>query len=119
MNINIDQMENYLYIKIDGEYTDAKIEPTLNKIFYECKNCGYSKILIDALDVNLDSMNDLNRFLIGKKIAEFNMESHLMKIAYVVSKQYINRFSEIVARNRGAQLKGFYNKDEANKWLSL
>jgi hypothetical protein len=112
-------MENYLYVKVDGFYINDDINPALNKIFSECKNCGYSKILIDALDVNLDIINDINRFFIGVEIAKINRELQLMKIAYVVRKQYINRFAETVARNRGAHLKAFYNRDEATQWISL
>jgi hypothetical protein len=118
VDLNFDRKENYLYVKASGDYVYAESESAINKMLSECKNCDYSNVLIDAIDIDLGLLTDINRFFIGKRIAELNRGSPRIKVAYVVRKQYINEFAETVAYNRGTMFKGFDNRDEAIKWLS-
>jgi hypothetical protein len=118
VDLNFELKENYLDVKASGDYIYAESESAINKIFSECRNCDYSKILIDAFNIDLGLLTDIKRFFIGKQIAELNRESPRITVAYVVRKQYINEFAETVAHNRGTRFKGFHNRDEAIKWLS-
>lgn len=118
MNIRFKRKENYLYVKISGDYIYDDTFSTLDKIFNECRKYDYSKILLDALDIDLGSVSVINRYYIGTKIAELSTKSSLITVGCVVRKQYFDGLSETVAKNRGAQFQAFHEKNKALKWLS-
>jgi hypothetical protein len=117
VSLSLEQRENYLYIKISDNYTEDILESGLKELFTECRNSNHSKLLIDALDIDLKSIKTLDRFNIGVKIAELSIITPFIKVACVCRKQFSDGFTVTVANNRGAQFKAFYNEDEAVEWL--
>jgi hypothetical protein len=118
VNTSFEQRKNYLYVKVSGDYNDDVAKSTLNKIFNECRECNYSKVLLDAHDIDLKSVSILNRFYMGVEIAELSTRPSLIKVGCVVRKQYFDGLSVTVAKNRGAQFQAFHDKNKALKWLS-
>jgi hypothetical protein len=118
VNTSFEWNENYLYVKLNGDYATDKANTTLNKIFNECRDWDYSKVLIDALDIDLETISILNRFYMGVKIAELSTKPSLIKVGCMVSKQHFDGLSVTVAKNRGAEFQAFHDKNKALKWLS-
>jgi hypothetical protein len=117
VNINFEQRKNYLYVKLIGEYINDEVNPTLNKIFNECKSCNYSKMILDTLDIDIKPISIFDRFQIGVKIAELSTKSSLIKVGCIVRKQHFDGISVTAAENRGAQFQIFHDNNEALKWL--
>ena len=117
MNLTFEPKEDYLYVKISGGFDNDKIYSMLDKIFNECRNCDYSKMLLDALDIELEPVKIFDRYHVGLKIAELSTKSRLIRVGCIVRKQYFDGISVLVANNRGAQFNAFHDKDYALDWL--
>jgi hypothetical protein len=117
LKTSFQRKENYLYVKVSGDYNEDKAKSNLKKIFDECKNCNYSKVLVDALDIDLESISILDRFYVGLKIADLSTRPSLIKVGCIVRKQYFDGLSVTVAKNRGAHFQAFHDNDTALNWL--
>jgi hypothetical protein len=117
VNISFKKKDNYLYVKISGDYISNEVNTNINKIFNECRDCNYSKMILDALEIDIKPINIFDRFNIGVKIAELSTKSSPIKVGCMVRKQYFDGISVTAATNRGAEFQIFHDKNEALKWL--
>ena len=117
MNLILEPKEDYLYVKVSGEFNNDKVNSMLDKIFNKCRNCDYSRMLIDALDIELEPVEIFNRYYVGVKIAELSTKSRLIRVGCIVKKQHFDGISVTAANNRGAHFKAFHDKDNALDWL--
>lgn len=103
------------YIKITASGSDPYGE--IKQIYETCRNFvanhKISRILVDAVD--MPDVRDVEKFHIGSLLAELIGDKY--QIAILRKQQYINKFTENVAVNRGARLLVTGDEAEALKWL--
>ena len=113
---------NYVYLKCSGNYDSvSSLLKVLKQGFDVASHNGLKGILVDVSNVKGIPITTLNRFRLGEYVAELNIEhSGKIKIAVVGKTPLIHkdRFGELVGTNRGANLKGFNDIDEAKSWLN-
>lgn len=88
----------------------------MQSIKSECINHKIFKILIDACQVNKQSLTDLNRFNMGVEASK-TLNSNI-QVAVLDIEDDINYFAELTANNRSAYVKISSNKTELLKWLN-
>lgn len=73
-------------------------------------------MLVDLREVTSVRMSDMDRYDVGVLAAR---ESVGAPIAMVASEEFVDprRFGEVVARNRGLNVRVFTDMDEATTWL--
>ena len=122
MESYFDKKEEYLYVKIKGQYVKEERTKVLKLIYDECNQNDYSKMLFDITDVQLDD-DIFERYLNGKEIALIFRKdmTKCIKIALIAQPTKIQdthlKFEELVARNMGLDYMVFPNERKALKWL--
>lgn len=88
----------------------------MQSIKSECINHKIFKILVDARQVNKQSLTDLNRFNMGVEASK-TLNSNI-QVAVFDNEDDINYFAELTANNLSAYVKISSNKTELLKWLN-
>ncbi len=112
--ITFEARAGYLYVEGQGASDVKTIRQALSTIKAQADECGLSRILINARQVNRP-MVGLDRFWMGEYIAELFGPRYRIAVLYV--KEFINKFAENVAVNRGADLLVTHDDAEALEWL--
>ncbi len=119
MAIQIDLWEDkdILFVHYSGCFDPEDDEKTDRQVAQICKEKGFTKILFDL--TQLDGLpNLLESYQSGATLEErgFNRQT---RIAFVDRPEYksANDFYELVAKNRGFQIKHFYTIEDAFEWL--
>ncbi|MGD2034943.1 MAG: hypothetical protein PVF73_07800 [Bacteroidales bacterium] len=107
--------ENYVCMKITGKYNYGKFISYIHIAFSECEDAGFSKIMVDAREVEDANISAMDRFGLGEEIAK--VVGRRIQIAVIWPKQYINRFTETVAMNRGGNMRIFGTPEKGEEWL--
>jgi len=107
---------HYLQMKISGEYDKNEFLSFPEIFLIKSKEAKMSRILVDTLDVDYNKLSIIDRFFLGEELAEKTRGE--IKIAIVVPAQYINKFVETVAINRGANVFIVDTIKEAKEWLT-
>lgn len=118
MNISFKREDNYLYVKLNGDYVKDEVESNLNRIFNECRDCDYSKLLLDTRDIDYEPVKIFDQFYIGVKIAELSSKPPLITVGCMVRKESFNGITETAVKNRGGQFQIFHDENKALSWLS-
>lgn len=107
--------DNYILFELSGEFEFKYLENIFSIIKNRCSDKNKNKAMIDCQKtINMFS-SEIQRFYIGKTIAgKLRGET---KLAAVISVQKFNKFGELAARNRGANMKVFTTREEAEDWL--
>ncbi len=116
-SLTFEDRTEYLYVYVSGEKDSYEISRQYwQEISDECKRTGASKILIDEnLSENVTPVEAF-RFTTDFLQTKF----HGIKIAFVDRRQEqdeLNRFGELVAINRGVNMKLCENVADAETWL--
>ena len=107
--------DNYIYFELSGSFNYSYLENLFSKIRMDCNNSDLNNAVIDCRSVTNMFKSDIERFYIGKTIAtELGMT---IKLAAIIGKEKFNKFGEISALNRGANMKLFSEKEAALDWL--
>lgn len=104
----------YLVVKLIGKWTTADALTSIEDIKIEAEKQKIKHILLDLQDLSFPD-NEMTRFFSGEKIA--NTFGSFYSIAGFSQSEKINRFAEIVSRNRGANFKMFDSEADATNWL--
>ena len=122
MELYFDKKEGYLHVKIKGQYIKEERTQVIKEISNECIQDGYSKLLIDMTNIQLDD-DIFERFLFGEEAALIfggNIKKYI-KIALFAQPKKVQdthlKFEEIVATNRGLDFMVFPNEKRALTWL--
>ncbi|UCG69512.1 MAG: hypothetical protein JSV09_00365 [Thermoplasmata archaeon] len=118
MNLRFKREDDYLYVKLNGNYVKGEVESNLNRIFNECRDCDYSKLLLDTREIDYESVNIFDRFHIGVKIAELSSKPPLITVGCMVRKESFGGITETAVKNRGGQFQIFQDENKALSWLS-
>jgi hypothetical protein len=104
----------YLHVKISGDFDIDAIKKRIIEGDHNLLQTKGNRLLVDATDL-LAPHTEFDRFLAGKLIAD--VFPHPIKVAAYAKKEFINKFAEIVAVNRGANFRVFDNQADAIEWL--
>ena len=116
IDINFTEHTNYLQMKVTGDNKNESMK-SLEIAFEKCKNKNYKKLLLDFSDVDFKYVQDIDRYDFGNKIADFFPHPNFIKIAAITKKENYTGFANIIAYNKGANIKTFFKIKDAAKWL--
>jgi len=104
---------DYLLAEIAGHWNRDEILSYPDRVAEECRQQGKKRVLVDAGAI-VGPIPDLDRFLLGERIAEA-MQG--VRVAAIVKPELITKFTEDVAVNRGAIFHVTSQPDDALQWL--
>lgn len=105
-----------VYLQIEGSVTNARIRKIAPEVASLCKEANCNRLLNDMSSATIDvSFAELFE---SPQIMEESRIPPTLKRALVVPHSFKDfRFLETVSRNRGHNLRVFYDINEAKKWL--
>jgi hypothetical protein len=107
--------DNYISMKVSGEYDFADFKTYLKIIYAKCELEDIYKVMFDSLDVIGIDIPTLERYFLGVEAAE--QLRYKVKLAIVWHKEYTTYLGETAAVNRGGNVKVFSNAESALEWL--
>lgn len=124
--ISIEPREKYLYVSICGPFELRTAKKFSNRIFDACAKYGLTKIIVDCRAVtgpiSLMDKFDYFEYTCVKHLEYLNKgKNKPVNSAYVLNKSMFDKenFGTTVAANRGLNVKGTTDVDEALRWLGL
>ncbi|MGK7885992.1 MAG: hypothetical protein AB4057_15385 [Crocosphaera sp.] len=114
MKIKFDEEQGYLAVICEGIWDPVVVKELLVSIREQGIKKSKKLILLDWFNVSLPE-REFYRFLAGEDVA--NILHYDFKLAVLYPKNFINKFAENVAVNRGANVFVCSNKNEALEWL--
>lgn len=116
MTLQVKYLEGdaYLGVELSGMWDDAAVKQIIEAIRDEATRRNQTKIFLDLRNF-LPPAREITRYLTGEYIAKF--WGHPFRVVALAMREYYDGFAEDVARNRGADIRVFFAKDEALKWL--
>jgi hypothetical protein len=115
--ISFEVRDEYLYAYIEGEQDSFEISKQYwTDVSESLQRSGKKKVLVEENIVENGEMTDL--FNLSTSLPDMGFSDK--KIAFVdriADQAELNSFGELVAVNRGLNVKIFKSVDEAEKWL--
>lgn len=115
--LTLEHRPEYLYVHVEGEEDSYEISRQYwQEIADECRKMKYMKVLVDE-DI-IEGGTIAETYQLCSEFSELGYTD--IKIAFVdrYSEQLeANQFGELVAVNRGINVKMLRDVDEAEKWL--
>ena len=116
---------NYVNLKCSGKYdSTSSLFKILKQGFDVASKNGLIGILVDVSNVRGFPLTTMDRFRLGEYVSTLNLEyigkTGMIKMAVVGNESLIHKdkFGVTVGTNRGANLRGFNDIDEAKSWLN-
>ena len=114
LEVSFQEERRHLVATVCGRWEPAAITEGLTLIRDKARQTAHSRILIDAYNLS-PPRADFYRFLAGQDLAAlFPLP---LKVAVLCQEQWITKFAENVAVNRGAQVLVCTDKAAALGWL--
>lgn len=113
--IRFEPREDYLYMKMEGDYNeqDAFSYPTIG--LAECDKYGYKKLMVNALHMGNASTTAIEKFFLGRRMAE--VFGARLKVAILWNPEDIDKMAEMTANFKGADVLITGDEEEAMAWL--
>jgi hypothetical protein len=99
---------------VRGPWNLGDIFALIGRVREEADAAGLDAALVDLLDVP-GPIPQMERFFAGKRVAE--VLKHRIRLAVVARAEYIDKFGENTAVNRGARMAVMSSEDHALAWL--
>src|SRR5262245_8165936 len=117
MDVLFDDEPGFLRVRLKGLWVIPKKSPLTKPILDECKARKRDLLLIDFTGVENKRLSLVERFRLGMSALDF--AGKLRRIAAIGRPELVDRqrFGEMVARNRGINIRVFTNAEEATRWL--
>jgi hypothetical protein len=103
-----------VHFDVSGPWNLADIFALIARVREEADAAGLDVALVDLLDVP-GPIPQMERFFAGKRVAE--VLKHRIRLAVVARAEYINKFGENTAVNRGARMAVLSSQEHALAWL--
>lgn len=107
--------KEYILVHISGRYDKMEFLSLIKEIQSRCVKEQIYNVLVDAQAVRNADISTTDRYFLGEKIAQELRDN--IKIAIVWSAEHIDKFAEIVASNRGADILVSGDYKSAENWL--
>ena len=116
MNVQseFEEFDNYLFVKVRGRWELDEIKALADSVRRHADQKGQTRILVDMLEVK-GRAPEMDRFRIGEHVAALFPGQFKLAVSY--RGEWINKFAENVAVNRGARMLIVDNTDAALQWL--
>lgn len=111
----LEKKNNFLFVTLTGEYDRHEFMSYGKTLMDHCKKEEVFKVLVNALGVTGTNLSVMERFVIGESVAALFPPT--VKLAVAWPEEFMTRFAETVAVNRGSFLAVFTNVEEAEQWL--
>ena len=123
MNVNISVEVSHILVMVDGVYDQSDAMDNFRKAFDAARKVKIPRLLMDARKV-VGEISTMERFEIGVLLSELvnrQADGPFTRIAIIGNELIVDphRFVEIVAVNRGVQLKVTTDPKEALEWLEI
>jgi len=117
MDIHFEDERRFLWVRFTGLWVIEKESPITGPILEECRKRGQDLLLIDFTGVANERLSLAERFRLGIQALDFR--GKLRRIAALGRPELVDRqrFGEMVARNRGINVRVFTSSEEAIRWL--
>ena len=102
----------YLRVRATGTYAAERVRQLIERVAAEAGRRGARRVLLDAYDV-IGGPSTMDRYAQGVEAAR----QFKFRTACIVRREYVDYFSETVARNRGANVRIFTDEPSACAWL--
>jgi CO dehydrogenase/acetyl-CoA synthase delta subunit len=118
VQLQFEQGNGYLVARFIGDGPINDVRPLFDSIVEECERVDQKKVLIDYTGASVNA-SIAERYEMGKVYLIF--ARHKLKVASLVTAEQIDskKFTELVARNRGAVTRVFMDRESAEEWLLL
>lgn len=113
IELKFEVFDNYLKVYICGENLFDEISSVIEALRRKLADCNRTKMLIDTHDAKPPS--EMEKFYMAEMGAEIFGSN--VKTAVITHPQYINKFFENVAVNRGGDVIVTDNEKDALGWL--
>ena len=121
VQLQIEEMSGYLAARFVGEGVANDVLQQFAFIAEHCKRANFKRLLIDVTAAHnknsIGAVSRLIRFNFADKSQVFACLT--IKVAVVARPEHLDpqRFGELVAQNRGVNLRGFTDVQSAEEWL--
>jgi hypothetical protein len=117
-SIEFEPVEDYLYARTTGLRTRKNVISLTQEIFEKAIALGHSKVLVDVRGLE-GKLGALDSYLMVTEAFRPIRWKGLSKAAILDDRAFSvrERFSELVARNRGYDYRIFYDREHAAEWL--
>ena len=112
--VTFEARERYLLVRVSGPFDVSAAREVMVTIKQQAQAGGFTHILVDALGITAPA-RDLDRFLVGEALAQ--LLPHPFKVAVLYKAEWINKFAENTAVNRGAAVLVCSQEAKALQWL--
>ena len=111
------QEQRFVRVRFTGLWAIPKESPVTPVILAECRARNQDLLLIDFAGVDNKKLSLIERFRLG--FSALGFAGKLRKIAVMGRPDLLDRqrFGELVARNRGINIRVFTKPDDATGWL--
>ncbi|MBN2390526.1 MAG: STAS/SEC14 domain-containing protein [Anaerolineae bacterium] len=114
MDFSVEDADGYLMVRVQGEWTADEFGQVMREAANIAQQRGFTRILGDARELAAPK-TEFARFQAGQQAVKyFGFD---FKVAVVYAEEFINKFAENVAVNRGVNLRIYSSLDEAVSWL--
>ena len=114
MEVHYKEGVGYLIVTVCGQWELGKAKQEMEALRDEANKRGHTRILVDVREMS-PQKSDLTRYYTGEYIAK--ILPYPFRVAAIDSPEFINRFVENVAVNRGAFFAAFSQEKDAIEWL--
>jgi hypothetical protein len=114
MEVQYKEGIGYLIVKVCGQWELGEAKQEMEALRDEANKRGHTRILVDVRDMS-PQKSDLSRYYTGEYIAK--ILPYPFRVAAIDTPEFINRFVENVAVNRGAFFAAFAQEKAAIEWL--
>ena len=108
------QEPSFLFVELSGTWTTDDAKRAIEAIRGEADKRSLKRLLIDCRKFSKPD-SEMTRFFTGEHIAL--IWARPFKSVGVLRPEIYNGFAETVALNRGANVKAFFEEEEALEWL--
>ena len=106
-------LDDYLLVTISGQWTDYAAQDVIEEIKRQAESYGKAQVLLNLMNM-APPEGQMARFRAGEYIAKM---WGALRVAAVWKQEFINKFAENVAVNRGASFAVFTDEKQALEWL--
>jgi hypothetical protein len=117
--------ERFLYVAVGGPFDLPDAQGCIGEVFAMCSARQCAKVFVDARGVEgpiaVGERYEFAAFLAGAHGAHLEEGHGAVRLVFLVHESVIDpgRIGEMVARNRGADVRAFSDSSKAATWLGI
>ena len=104
----------HVRFEVGGQWRLPDVFALIDRVRDEADAAGFDRAFVDMSRIS-GPIPEMERFFAGERVAA--ILKNRIRVAVVAREEYINKFGENVAVNRGARLAVLSSEDHAMAWL--